>query len=193
MGSGGRQMNPLNLLVGLADGLCAIEVAETPEAQGSYLDLATAADEMNQVCVDFSILPEGSIASNIGKASQLLVRYDEEQYAELLVGVDGKLTLTMRSYQPNVQCRRPIILSDQGSSNEILRKMPANVGNTVFGRRGLPGVRVILPLTFTSSKWGVSVGQKRLLMACTSGSNPQEKACCNGRRYDSTQRNGFLV
>ncbi|KAL9002240.1 MAG: hypothetical protein Q9188_004825, partial [Gyalolechia gomerana] len=47
------------------DGLCAIEVAETPEAQGSYLDLATAADEMNQVCVDFSILPEGSIASNI--------------------------------------------------------------------------------------------------------------------------------
>lgn len=66
-GRAGRYLNPLNV-IWLADGLCAIEVAETQQAQGSYLDLATAADEMNQVCVDFSVVPEGSIASNIGKA-----------------------------------------------------------------------------------------------------------------------------
>ncbi|KAL8941129.1 MAG: hypothetical protein Q9216_002428 [Gyalolechia sp. 2 TL-2023] len=139
-------------LVGLADGLCAIEVAETPEARGSSLDLATAADEMNQLCVDFSERPEGSIASNIGKASELGMRDGDEGYADLLVGVDGKLTLTMRSYRPTVECRRPIIMSDQESSDEILRRMPAMAGNTVFGRRGIPGVRVTLPLTFTSSE-----------------------------------------
>ncbi|KAL9030659.1 MAG: hypothetical protein Q9196_001246 [Gyalolechia fulgens] len=138
--------------LGPADGLCVVEVAETQEARGSYLDLATVADEMNQICVDYSLVPEGSIGSNIGKASQLGMRYGEEQDAELLVGLDGKLILTMRSYQPNVQCRKPIIISDQASSDEILRRMPAMAGQTVFGRQGLPGVRVILPVTFTSSE-----------------------------------------
>ena len=61
-------INALNPCACLADGLCAIEVAETPAAQGTYLDLVTAADEMTQVCVDFADRPEGSIASNIGKA-----------------------------------------------------------------------------------------------------------------------------
>ncbi|KAL8825501.1 MAG: hypothetical protein Q9170_007766 [Blastenia crenularia] len=53
-----------------------------------------------------------------------------------------------------VDCRRPIILSDQGTIDEILRRIPATSTRSVFGRRGVPGVRVQLPLTFASSKTG---------------------------------------
>ena len=53
-----------------ADGLCVIEVAETEEARGSYRDLRDAADEMLEVCLEYSDKPEGSIATNIGKISQ---------------------------------------------------------------------------------------------------------------------------
>ncbi|KAL9595585.1 MAG: hypothetical protein Q9219_006349, partial [cf. Caloplaca sp. 3 TL-2023] len=65
---------------------------------------------------------------------------------------DGKLALTMMSYKPNVSCRRPILLSDQGSIDVILRKVPATIGKLVFGRRGVPGVRVVLPLIYASGK-----------------------------------------
>ncbi|KAI4180410.1 MAG: hypothetical protein LQ346_007001 [Caloplaca aetnensis] len=113
-----------------SDGTCAIEVAETSGAQGNYLDLVTAAHEMTDLCMDFMDPTEGSVARNIG--------------------VDGNLSLTMRVYKPTVSCRRSINLGGSSFINEILRKMPAVSTRTVFGRRGVPGVRVLLPLTFTS-------------------------------------------
>lgn len=51
-----------------ADGKCAIEVAQTGGARGSYLDLRDAAEEMSEVCLEYKAKPEGAIASNIGKS-----------------------------------------------------------------------------------------------------------------------------
>ncbi|KAI4253309.1 MAG: hypothetical protein L6R42_007634, partial [Xanthoria sp. 1 TBL-2021] len=48
-----------------ADGKCAIEVAQTGGARGSYLDLRDAAEEMSEVCLEYKAKPEGAIASNI--------------------------------------------------------------------------------------------------------------------------------
>lgn len=117
---------------------------------------------MTDLCMDFTDPTEGSVAKNIGTvllvslgvtdvSSQrpVTVSYLLLQMADLiLLGVDGKLALKMMSYKPKVGCRGSIIL---GGTDEILRKMPAVSTRTTFGRRGVPGVRVLLPLTFTSS------------------------------------------
>ncbi|KAL8725607.1 MAG: hypothetical protein Q9166_007242 [cf. Caloplaca sp. 2 TL-2023] len=96
----------------------------------SYLDLREAAEEMMEVCLEYKDRPEGAIATNIG--------------------ADGRLTLTMKSYVPNVTCRGPLILSGSTFTDEILRRMPAVSPRIAFGRRGVPGVRVVLPLRYTA-------------------------------------------
>lgn len=58
-----------------ADGTCAIEVQETDAAQGNYLDLITAAEEMTDLCMDFSDPAEGSIATNIGRVPLMFLLY----------------------------------------------------------------------------------------------------------------------
>ncbi|KAI4128676.1 MAG: hypothetical protein LQ338_002622 [Usnochroma carphineum] len=52
-----------------ADGVCALEVLETPAAQGTYLNLFAAAEDMIDVCMEFANPTEGSIATNIGTAA----------------------------------------------------------------------------------------------------------------------------
>ncbi|KAL8727530.1 MAG: hypothetical protein Q9181_005678 [Wetmoreana brouardii] len=65
-----------------SDGQCAIEVPETPvlsKAQGSYLDLATAAEEMAEICLEYKDHPEGSSASNIGEVlDRILIAAKQE-------------------------------------------------------------------------------------------------------------------
>ncbi|CAL8574451.1 hypothetical protein XPA_000410 [Xanthoria parietina] len=113
-----------------ADGKCAIEVAKTEGARGSYLDLKEAGEEMSEVCLEYKAKPEGAIATNIG--------------------VDGRLSLTIRSYIPTVSCRGPLLLYGSQYIDQLLRRMPAESTRTDFGRRGVPGVRVVLPLRYNS-------------------------------------------
>ena len=68
---GGKcSVTALTVAGGSADGICAIEVAQTAGARGSYIDLREAAEEMSEVCMEYKERPEGAIASNIGKVSQ---------------------------------------------------------------------------------------------------------------------------
>ncbi|KAL8820368.1 MAG: hypothetical protein Q9223_001390 [Gallowayella weberi] len=131
-----------------SDGNCIIEVAETSGARGSYLDLSEAVEEMLELCVEYKEdHPEESTATNIG--------------------VDGKLSLVMRSYTPSVQCGRHILLDNPNYSDEILRKMPATKGPLGFGRWRVPGVRIVLPLRY-SSELVATVDVSRVLMETAS-------------------------
>ncbi|KAL8771245.1 MAG: hypothetical protein Q9194_004938 [Teloschistes cf. exilis] len=116
------------------DGKCVIEVPETKlqsAPQGSYLDLSTAADDMVELCLEYKDHPEGSHASNIGSS--------------------GGLSLKMMSYRPVVSCRGYLSFTGGKNMEEIMKKMSAENVKRNFGRRGLPGVRVVLPITFTST------------------------------------------
>ncbi|KAI4113161.1 MAG: hypothetical protein LQ345_005794 [Seirophora villosa] len=104
---------------------------------------------MTDVCMDFAEHPEGSIATNIGRRIWSLDLLGETTDC-VLAGREGKLALTMMAYEPEVRCRGPIVLSGSTATDEILRKMPAPSTRTTFGRRGIPGVRVLLPRTYIS-------------------------------------------
>ncbi|KAL9580216.1 MAG: hypothetical protein Q9212_004627 [Teloschistes hypoglaucus] len=63
----------------------------------------------------------------------------------------GRLSLTMMSYRPVVSCRGYLSFTGQKNMAEIMKKMSAEKAKRNFGRRGTPGVRVALPLKFTST------------------------------------------
>ncbi|KAL8811851.1 MAG: hypothetical protein Q9200_001466 [Gallowayella weberi] len=151
-----------------ADGNCIIEVAETSGARGSYLDLSEAVEEMLELCVEYKEdHPEESTATNIGKISPVVYKQWPLAGAENISGVDGKLSLVMRSYTPSVQCGRHILLDNPNYSDEILRKMPATKGPLGFGRWRVPGVRIVLPLRY-SSELVATVDVSRVLMETAS-------------------------
>ncbi|KAL8690696.1 MAG: hypothetical protein Q9224_004346 [Gallowayella concinna] len=129
------------------DGNCIIEVVETSGAKGSYLDLSEAVEEMLELCVEYQEDdPEGSTATKIGEMSPVVCG----RRIKNGLGVDGKLSLVMKSYIPTVKCGRPIIMQNPEYSNEILRKMPATADQLGFGRWRVPGVRVVLPLKYSA-------------------------------------------
>lgn len=142
-----------------------IEVPETKlqsAPQGSYLDLSTAADDMVELCLEYKDHPEGSHASNIGMANAVSFKLshagDEHQKSsraklesDSIIGSSGGLSLKMMSYRPVVSCRGYLSFTGGKNMEEIMKKMSAENVKRNFGRRGLPGVRVVLPITFTSS------------------------------------------
>lgn len=142
-----------------------IEIPETrfqSKAQGSYLDLSITADDMVELCLEYKDHPEGSLASNIGMANSVSFKLshalDEQESssrttlgADTILGSDGGLSLKMMSYRPVVSCRGTLSFTGQRNMKEIMKKMSAENVKRNFGRRGVPGVRVLLPLKFTSS------------------------------------------
>ncbi|KAL8867329.1 MAG: hypothetical protein Q9174_005732 [Haloplaca sp. 1 TL-2023] len=112
------------------DGKCVIDLPETESqmVKASYQDLALAAEEMIEICMEYKEKTEGSLATNIGR--------------------DGKLALQMKSYSPTVKCSEDLLVAHRAYMEEILRKMPASQLNVKYGRRGVPRVRVRLPLTY---------------------------------------------
>ncbi|KAL8956959.1 MAG: hypothetical protein Q9183_006178, partial [Haloplaca sp. 2 TL-2023] len=114
------------------DGKCVIEVPETGSqmVKGSYQDLALAAEEMVEICMEYKDEPEGSFAINIGQ--------------------NGQLGLNMMAYSPTVKCGDDLFAAQDAYMGEILRKMPASKLSVTYGRRGVPRVRVRLPLIYPS-------------------------------------------
>ena len=118
---------------------------------------------MSEVCLEYKEKAEGAVATNIGKTCPILEMPTSPSTetaalvaslvrAEIHLGVDGGLSLSIRSYVPTVSCRGPLLLYHSEHMDQILHRMPAASSRIAFGRRGVPGVRVVVPLRYNAGK-----------------------------------------
>lgn len=98
----------------------------------------------------------------------------------------------MRSYVPTVTCRGPLILASPQYSDEILRRMPASPGRIAFGRRGVPSVRVVLPVRYNSGAWTAQFVSS-IADYVTSEPSVESAACGYSRCHEHEPRKGFMV
>ena len=128
----------LLLIVGIADGLCAIDITSKAGIVSDVANAAMIAQNafyILDVCVKGS-QHEGGIAVNIG---------DDE-------GLDVKIV----PYNPSVRCSDNPTGPPLDASRQVLDLMPASNDPHIFGRSGSPGVMVSLPRTFAA---GASIYQ----------------------------------
>lgn len=120
------------------DGRCCFDIASSQAelAHASLMSFASAGNSLIRRCASQPRHIVGGIATGLG--------------------VEGVLSLEMRSYQPSIACGEPFGPPPQNCI-DIIRIMPTGTGKRRFGRRGTPGIDVPLGIYLHSDNPGCQV------------------------------------
>ena len=141
------------------DGTCALDIDQTQK--GSIInDVATgsqisaAAWDLIQECFSIQANDRGGIATGLGKSKYQ--RTIENSTSNLiLVGKEGRLSLVVQKYTPNVQCGDPSFSVTGGlleACQTAVNILPVSTFPQKFGAVGTPGAEIELPKSYADGE-----------------------------------------